>query len=166
MKIYTKRGKETEIEHLLARLLNGIIIDPITECWEWQKTNNGQGYGTLTVNHKTVFAGRLLYEITNDKIPLDMMLCHTCDNPSCINPDHRFIGTQLDNMQDCARKGRTNTPIVSFPGELNPSAKIKTTDVAEIRKFLSYGITQLQIANNYGISQAQVSNIKRGAEWK
>jgi len=76
-------------------------------CWEWTLHRNHSGYGLTHIGGKTRYAHRLMWEEVNGKIPEGMYVCHKCDNPSCINPDHLFLGTQLENMQDMVRKGRS-----------------------------------------------------------
>jgi hypothetical protein len=77
------------------------------DCIEWQGTRTAAGYGTLRRNNKMLYAHRLIFELaTGQKIPPGMVIMHSCDNPPCINMLHLSMGTQVDNMQDCSRKGR------------------------------------------------------------
>jgi len=96
-KDYDKEFKE--------KMLNKIKISE-KGCWEWQRALHKQGYGSLNYKYKPVLAHRIFWELTNGKIPFGLKVCHHCDNPKCINPDHLFLGTQKDNMQDAFQKGR------------------------------------------------------------
>ncbi len=80
----------------------------VGECWEFDG-NISHGYGRLTVDGKRVLAHRYSYEKFVGPILEGLMVCHKCDNPPCVNPDHLFLGTQLDNIRDCIAKGRFNT---------------------------------------------------------
>lgn len=76
-------------------------------CWIWTAALNPKGYGKFGVNKRTMAAHRLAYADRNGPIPDDLFVLHRCDTPSCVNPDHLFLGTQSDNLQDCKRKGRS-----------------------------------------------------------
>src|SRR5690348_7112088 len=88
-------------------------VEKTDGCWIWRGTMNGVGYGVFWLPmgkprnaNSRVYAHRLSYEMHEGKIPDGMFICHRCDNPACVNPDHLFLGTQSDNMTDCSRKGR------------------------------------------------------------
>lgn len=91
---------------LLERLLNKIKINEITGCWEWQASVNNIGYGFIRDEGKMRTAHRVSYEQHIGPIPPGKQVLHTCDNPRCINPDHLWVGTIKDNMQDKVKKGR------------------------------------------------------------
>jgi hypothetical protein len=75
-------------------------------CWEWQSFRNDQGYGNFKVLGETL-AHRVSYILHRGKIPENICVLHRCDNPSCVNPDHLFLGTWADNNKDRHKKGRT-----------------------------------------------------------
>lgn len=91
----------------------------------------------------------------------DLCVCHKCDNPSCINPDHLFIGTIAENMRDCASKGRR----MGIRGESNSQHKLTAGKVVEIRSAYATGKTQSQLAREYGVSAFRISAIVRRKKW-
>lgn len=129
-------------------------------CWEWT-ASKVQGYGQF---HKSgqksrVRAHRHSYEITYGSIPVGMDVCHRCDNPGCVRPDHLFIGTRRENMLDAKAKGRTSA------GEKNGRAKLSASQAREIRQMRSEGGRLGEIAAKFGIDQSLVSAISRGRRW-
>jgi hypothetical protein len=76
------------------------------ECWLWTGALTRAGYGLLTVGGQQKYAHRLAYETTVGRVPPGYCVCHACDTPACIRPEHLFIGTQADNLHDAGAKGR------------------------------------------------------------
>lgn len=86
-------------------------LGPNGDCWEWTGARNRAGHGIFSIARVPCVASRIALIISGNSLPLKfdadrLMACHHCDNPPCVNPDHLFIGTQRDNMRDCAEKGR------------------------------------------------------------
>lgn len=81
---------------------------PVTEsgCWLWLKSTDAKGYGIFTIKQKNVRAHRFSYQVYKGAIPEGLAVCHACDVPSCVNPDHLWVGTALDNNRDIHKKGR------------------------------------------------------------
>ena len=91
---------------LLERLLEKVIVDSVTDCWNFTGGKNNIGYGMIRDGKKMRTAHRVSYEEHNGKIPHGMCVCHTCDNTLCCNPNHLWLGTMKQNMQDMLSKGR------------------------------------------------------------
>ena len=85
------------------------IVDANTGCWNWTHSLNTGGYGRVYISGKHILAHRFSYEMFNGDFDKSMFVCHKCDNPICVNPDHLFIGTAKDNNHDMMAKGRHRT---------------------------------------------------------
>jgi hypothetical protein len=99
------KGNGTPID---IRLMRKIKINQDTDCWEWQGGKNNVGYGMIRDEHGMRTTHRVSYELHKGNIPHGMCVCHTCDNPKCVNPDHLWLGTKKENAQDMISKGRNN----------------------------------------------------------
>lgn len=129
------------------------------KCWIWQGYKDENGYGRFSLQYRTVLAHRLSYFIVKGRLPLNNA-CHACDNPSCVNPDCLFDGTQADNIKDMVNKGR------NVRGEQHSQSKLKESDVSVIKSLLKQNIKQSVIAEMYDVNQSAISDIKRKITWK
>jgi hypothetical protein len=133
-------------------------------CWEWSKCRGVSGYGRIQINQKSVEAHRFSYEMHYGPIPEGMCVCHHCDNPACVRPDHLFLGTHGDNANDKINKGRQPA------GEQLPQTKLTDSQVCLIREMcrrfpptrlkssVAYGV-QSFLARWFGVAQAHISNV-------
>ncbi len=135
-------------------------------CWEWQASKHKTGYGIIASPHSTPMlkAHRVSWEIHYGPIPQGMHVLHKCDNRGCVRPDHLFVGTHNDNMQDMKNKGRARSP--GFKGQKNGAAKLTDNQAKEIISLRRNGWTSNQLAEKFGVSRAQITRIVAGASWK
>lgn len=130
------------------------------DCWLWVGARFGaNGYGALQVNERALRAHRIAWEMHNGPIPSDRIVCHTCDNPPCVNPAHLYLGTHASNAADKVRRGRVNP---SVGGGTRPT-KLTPKDIAEIR---SAPGRLAEIAAKYGVSRSQISRVKLRQNWR
>lgn len=126
-------------------------------CHEWMGCLAKNGYGMLHLNGKTAFAHRVAFELANGQIMGNAYVLHRCDNRKCVNPDHLFLGSFQDNMDDMVEKNR------HAAGERNGHAKLTGEQVREIR---SIGGSNTDTAKVYGVTPSLVSMIRSGRIWK
>lgn len=89
------------------------LVDKSGDCWEWTGNKNMLGYGMIWYDGKNIRAHRVSYLIFNGDLSDNLFVCHKCDNPSCVNPSHLFLGTSKDNMRDMIKKGRAKMGVKS-----------------------------------------------------
>lgn len=138
----------------------------LNSCWLWTASSTIGGYGRLRCkrNEKwiVISAHRYSYELHFGSISNEIQVLHTCDTPACVNPDHLFLGTHLDNMTDKRNKKRG----LSARGENHSSAKLTENEVIEIRKNYAVGIRQAELAKKYSVAQTLISHIVTRGAWK
>ena len=127
-------------------------------CWEWTGAKDRDGYGVFGHHRsKQIRAHRASYELKFGEVKDGVLVFHSCDNPSCINPDHLFLGSPKDNTQDMMKKGR----MIALRGEAHPGAKLTKQKVIEIRARRSAGEKLSVLANEFGVSFQHISDIYR-----
>lgn len=99
--------------------------------------------------------------IAHKEVPDDMLVCHTCDNPRCVNPEHLFLGTHKDNAEDRRAKGRSRTTV----GKENGHAKLTEADVLEIRELHAHGMNQCDIGKKFGVTHSAIHLIVKRKNW-
>lgn len=141
-----------------------------TDCWYWVGARSDIGYGTLTSAREhyglgELMAHRIAWSLFNGPIPAGLKVLHKCDVRSCVNPDHLFLGTQRDNVQDMFTKGRDNH---ARPyGDRNPMARLTNETVAALRSDYATGAySQHQLAKTYGVSVMTINRAVRGISWR
>lgn len=146
----------------VSHFFNESVPEPNSGCWIWTGTTVWNGYGTICVSGKMHYAHRLCVEIkTGSVIPRNLDVCHKCDVRCCVNPDHLFVGTRSENVQDCIRKGRLRRGPPA-QGARHGKAKLTESAVLSIR---SDKRGQYAIAQSYGVSQSCISLIKLCKNW-
>jgi hypothetical protein len=153
---------------LLERFWSKVDVRDPDECWEWQAARVRQGYGRFWIGgHEgwNIRAHRFAYELVIGEIPWGLDVCHSCDNPPCVNPAHLWVGTKKDNALDMVRKGRAWKP--TWAGEGAPGAKLTWEQVREIRALAkTTGLTRRELGALYGVAGNTVSMIVHGQIWK
>ena len=129
-----------------------------TGCWEWIGGKDQDGYGLLSINDKSQRASRISFEVFNcQKVPNGKCICHTCDNPSCINPGHLFVGSALENAHDMIQKKRARYA---------EGKKILNEEIIKRIFFLKKkGLTNNEISYCFQISLQHLSSILDRKIW-
>lgn len=132
-------------------------------CWIWTGAKTKLGYGKIggrEWKNGWIGAHRAMWEIVNGEIPKGMVICHQCDNPSCVRPSHLFLGTREDNENDKIMKKR------HLFGERHNLAKLKLEQVIQIKDEYAIGnVTQYQLAGKYNVSQTEINRIINNKRW-
>jgi hypothetical protein len=132
-------------------------------CWLWTGALYGAGrYGQFWAKGDMHLAHRISWMIHFQEIPKGFFVCHKCDVKQCVNPDHLFVGSPADNIDDMVRKKRCNPPI----GERSGTAKLTTAQVLEIRrKYAGGNVTQKELGILYGVADTAICRIITGRRW-
>lgn len=143
----------------IERFSKRYIVNPSTGCWEWSASTN-TGYGQMRLFGSLILAHRASW-LLHFGDPADQVVCHKCDNPICVNPQHLFLGQQADNVADMHAKGRARKR--GLKGEAHNLAKL-TADI--VRQIRASPLTDRELAEAYGVTRATVFDVRRGKTWK
>lgn len=134
-------------------------------CWLWTASRNLKGYGTFKSydQGKVVKAHRHAYVLFIGPITNGLHVCHRCDNPSCVNPGHLFLGTNADNVADKISKNRQAKPLL---GSTHPASITNEVDVKAIRQAREQGVSRLALMEQYGLTLGCLKNILSRRTWK
>ena len=143
---------------LKDRFMNFVHHEPNSGCWLWSGASTMDGYGQFGVggSGNTKKAHRVSYQMHKGDIPSGMFVCHKCDTPACVNPDHLFLGTPSDNSKDRDVKGRTAL------GSKNGKSRLNDDQVRFIR---DSSLSERKIANLIGVHRGTVNAVKSNRTW-
>ncbi len=131
-------------------------------CWHWAAGLTPKGYGNFNSGKgRSSRAHRVAWELANGPVPTGLLVCHRCDNPSCVRPDHLFLGTDADNMSDKAAKGRGTAP-PTWTGADHPRARLTEECVRQLRILAELGIPSTWMAERYGVSRHTAARAAAG----
>ena len=135
-------------------------VAPVPEsgCHLWAAARTRKGYGQFIFDGRKQYAHRVAWQLAHGPIPAEMLVLHKCDTPACVNPEHLFLGTNVDNMADKVAKGRQSR----LRGEANGCAKLTESKASEL---LATPGSCTAVAARFGVSNVMVSLIRRGKKW-
>lgn len=152
--------KRDPLDYFLAR------IDTSGDCWLWTGYAVGRpgkpGYGRVYYGGRLFLAHRLSYALHNGDLPDGALICHTCDNPPCVNPAHLYAGTVQTNARDAVERSL----YVPKLGEANPGARLTTAQVQEIRARWGSGEKQADLGREFDITASHIYRIVHGEAWR
>lgn len=132
---------------------------PGHRCWGWHGNKNQVGYGQFRVGRKgrVMSAHRVSWEIHNGPIPEGLIVMHSCDNPGCVNPAHLMVGTQKENLQDAARKGRLSAPQAK---PYRPHTRVRKLTDDQVRAIRADDRPIWKVAAEHGVAETTIWGIR------
>ncbi len=137
------------------------VVDSASGCWLWRRSLNPNGYGSILVNGRKSGAHRVFWERFKGPVPVDLHVLHKCDTPHCVNPEHLFLGTHDDNMQDMWEKGR-GRPGHQYKVTPEIVAIIRTAKPLPGRRAIDYQ----GLAKRFGVSHWTIRAIRNNRAWR
>lgn len=142
-------------------------VNKTNTCWLWIAASSNFGHGRFRFEGKLYSSHIISYQLHKNDYDKTKLVCHTCDNPSCVNPHHLFLGSNSDNMRDCVAKGRHRINAEYLKGEECYQSKLTKADVQEIKRRLGFGERVCNINRDYPhVSRRTIEGIKSGKNWK
>ena len=160
--------REHNPEEYARRFWSRVAIGGPDECWEWQgayfitPNRDGKRYGRINSGGRFLKAHREAYRLHHGELPDDAFICHTCNNPACVNPAHLYAGDAASNVKDMYSSGRQ----VVEKGTARYNAKLDPEKVRRIRALHEQGVSNNAIARRFDINTGTVSRIVRRLRWK
>ncbi len=136
-------------------------VEKTESCWNWKGFLNKKGYAQFRINYTRHPAHRVAYLLFRGPVEAGLLVCHRCDNPRCVNPDHLFLGTNQDNVRDMVSKKRHRT------GSRKPNSKMNDESVRELFTMCSKRYFEHEeLAKMFGVCRPLITNILNGKRWK
>jgi hypothetical protein len=129
-------------------------------CWDWTGAPDNKGYGHISIERRKVLVHRFVYALERGAIPAGIDVLHSCDNRACVNPDHLFLGTQVDNTRDMIAKGR------HARGERMGNTHLTDADAQRIRELHRQGLRPKQLSAMFDVTPQVVGNIVAHRTWR
>ena len=147
-------------EKVIARFWSK--VEKTDGCWIWNAGifRSGLGYGAFKYESRRVVAHRFAWLLSYGPVPPGMLVCHRCDNPLCVRPDHLFLGTHTDNMRDRNAKCR------QARGEKGGNVTLTEQNVRDIRSWHAADIGPTEIARRLGVSRNTVKHVTLRHHWR
>ena len=155
--LWLRSVRMTSQERFEAKFVKGKEDD----CWNWLSTKLRTGYGRFLLDGRQQLAHRVAYQTYIGDIPDGICVCHRCDNPSCVNPFHLFLGTIADNVHDRNNKGRH----VDNSGEKHGKAKLTEENIVEIRARYANGERGANLAREFGVTRTNIGDVVHYRTW-
>lgn len=161
------RNEQNGKRHAPANVAFWSYVQKSDGCWLWVHSKTKAGYGKFIRANEHIYAHRLSWEIHYGPVPDGLFVCHRCDNPSCVRPDHLFVGTHQDNVDDCVAKGRHLAFRPRVHGSRAGSAKLTEAQVVTIRQsYGTNGLTRRQLGQRYGVDKTTIDRILAKKIWR
>lgn len=157
------RGHDITSQHIktvAARFHQNYKVGDKNKCWEWLGLRfNQSGYGRFSIKGTSIPAHRAMMLLLHGDISADIQVCHTCDNPPCVNPNHLWLGSPLENTRDKISKGRDRY----LCGGHNHISKLTEEIVRDIRKST---VSHRELARQLGVDEGAIRQARSGKTWK
>lgn len=159
-----RKNSLTPLKDAKVRFWSNVRTAAPDDCWNYERDRDSNGYGRVTIAGKKMRTHRFSYMIHHELTQEDIkgiVIRHTCDNPSCVNPNHLIPGTPADNIHDAIERGR------NAKGDKSPKSKLTAAKVAMIRSLhKTHGLNQAQLADAFGVHPATVNDLLLYKTWK